>query len=199
MRLVHPNGGSKRYPLAADPSGFSLAEVVMAMAVAGVLMVGIMGTYRVQIRNFHAQEEVAAIQQNLRATLFLMEREIRMAGLDPTGVAGARILAAGSHVFAFSEDVDGDGTIDSNERIAYTLKDTDGDGESDELKRNGKIVAENIIGMRFEYYDENGVTTTAAGDIRSVRVSLLAASPDRSRSLEQASLIFCRNLSLVSL
>jgi prepilin-type N-terminal cleavage/methylation domain-containing protein len=181
-----------------NQAGFSFAEVLMAMAVSGVLMVGIVGTYRVQTRIFHVQEQVASLQQNLRAVLYQMEREIRMTGLDPTGGSGAGIIVASPETIEFTEDFDGDGIIDSNERIEYTLKDTDGDGRPDQLKRSGKIFAEDISGLQFMYFDRDGVAATGLSDIASVRVTVVATSSNNLRSLSQTSLIYCRNLGLNS-
>ncbi|UCF72314.1 MAG: prepilin-type N-terminal cleavage/methylation domain-containing protein, partial [Deltaproteobacteria bacterium] len=59
---------------------FTLAELLVAMVVVGVVMAAIVSTYYSQQKSYVAQEQVAAMQQNLRAAMFYMEREIRMAG-----------------------------------------------------------------------------------------------------------------------
>jgi prepilin-type N-terminal cleavage/methylation domain-containing protein len=63
--------------------GFTLVELIVAMAVS-LLVIGAIGsTFLSQNKSYLAQEEVAAMQQNLRAAMFYMQREIRMAGCNP--------------------------------------------------------------------------------------------------------------------
>jgi type IV pilus assembly protein PilW len=126
------------------------------------------------------QQEIAAMQQNLRAAMFYMQREIRMAGCDPLGTAGAGIIAASDSSINFSEDVwdgsdgsapDGDAD-DSNEDITYSLI-------GDDLKRktgggNYQVVAENIDALNFVYLDTNGSETAVLTDIRSVEITIVA-------------------------
>ncbi|MBN1907686.1 MAG: prepilin-type N-terminal cleavage/methylation domain-containing protein, partial [Deltaproteobacteria bacterium] len=65
-----------------DTPGFTLVELLIAMAIAGVVMAGVYSAYSSQQRSYLAQEQVAAVQQNLRVAMYFMEREIRMAGCD---------------------------------------------------------------------------------------------------------------------
>jgi len=63
--------------------GFTIVELIVAMAVS-LLVIGAIGsTFLSQNKSYLAQEEVAAMQQNLRAAMFYMQREIRMAGCNP--------------------------------------------------------------------------------------------------------------------
>ena len=89
--------------------GFTLVEILVAIAIAGVVMAGIYSAYSSQQRSYIVQEQVAGMQQNLRASMDLMEREIRMAGYDPTGCAGAKIITADIAELQFRIDVNGDG------------------------------------------------------------------------------------------
>ena len=66
------------------PSGFTLIEILVATATASILMAGIYGAYTCQQRIRADQRQVVEMQQNLRATLSLLQTEIRMAGFDPT-------------------------------------------------------------------------------------------------------------------
>ncbi|MFB0521051.1 MAG: PilW family protein, partial [Desulfatiglandales bacterium] len=115
---------------------FTLAELLVAMVVVGVVMAAIVSTYCSQSKSYVAQEQVAAMQQNLRAAMFYMEREIRMAGCDPKRSANAGIETAGPSTIRITMDItndagtgssDGDHS-DTNEDITYTPVDADGDG-----------------------------------------------------------------------
>ena len=52
--------------------GFSLIELLIAMAIVGIVMAAVYSTYYSQQRSYVIQEQVAAMQQNLRAGLGLM-------------------------------------------------------------------------------------------------------------------------------
>ena len=136
-------------------------------------MAGIYSAYYSQQKSYVTQEQVVAMQQNLRAAMYYMEREIRMAGCDPTENAGAEIKTPGANSINFTEDIDEDGTISSNEDITYSLNDNDGDGDND-LVRNTNLIAENIDALDFVYLDANSATTATLANIRSVQITLVA-------------------------
>ena len=162
--------------------GFTLLEVLVATTLTGVVMGGVYSTYYSQQKSYVAQEQVAAMQQNLRAAMFYMEREIRMVGCDPTGLADPGVITATATSVNFTEDLDGDGTLSADENITYSLNDSDADGTVDHLDRNGQMVAENIDALDFVYLDETGNVLDDDGSgnvvasiplIRSIQVSLL--------------------------
>lgn len=165
-----------------NTQGFTMVELLVAMVVSLLAIGAIYSTFLNQFKSYQVQEEVAAMQQNIRAAMFYMQREIRMAGCDPTGLAGAGITAASPTSISFTEDVwdgnpggspDGD-TDDNNEVIMYNLDDSDGDGVVDELDRNNQTVAQNIDALNFVYLDADGNTTTTLDDIRSVEITIVA-------------------------
>jgi type IV pilus assembly protein PilW len=165
--------------------GFTLSELLVALAISGIVMASVYSTYYSQQKSYVAQDQVAIMQQNLRAALYYMEREIRMAGYDPTGTADASIVSAAADSINFTLDLtnnagtgdpDGD-TGDPNENITYSLYDSGGDGD-DDLGRNtgggNQPVAENIDALNFVYLDEDGNVTSTISDIRSVQISIVA-------------------------
>jgi type IV pilus assembly protein PilW len=103
-------------------AGFTLVELMIAVLVFAIAMAGVYGVYSAQMRTHYTQLQVVDMQENLRAALYLMEREIKMAGLDPTGKAGARIRTADPDQLRITMDFtggenngiddDGDGVVD---------------------------------------------------------------------------------------
>lgn len=190
--------------------GFTIVELLVVMAITGIVMAGIYQVYYTQQRSYMVQEQVAAMQQNLRAAMFFMEREIRMAGCDPKGSAGARITSAGANSLSFTMDIrgktaddDSDGyTDDPNETITYGLYDGDSDGDPDDLGRDTgggyQLLAQNISSLTFQYLDSAGAVTASTGNIRSIRVTLVAKSgnPRFSDQRTLTTLIHCRNLGI---
>jgi len=159
--------------------GFTLVELLIAIAIGGVVMAGICSAYYSQQESYITQDQVSAMQQNLRAGLWFMEREIRMASYDPTGTANAGIVTANATSIRFTLDLNADGdTDDSNEDITYALYDSDGDGDSDLARKvgveNNQPVADNVDVLNFVYLDQAGDIATTLPDIRSVQVTLVA-------------------------
>jgi hypothetical protein len=107
--------------------------------------------------------------------MYFMEKEIRMAGCDPTGKAGAAISTASVNTISFAEDGDGDGAVTN---ITYSLSGSD-------LVRNGARIAENIDALNFVYLDggfpptvlnpgKTDVPAANTPNIRSVEVTIVA-------------------------
>src|SRR3989339_1324824 len=70
------------YGFVKSKEGLTLIELMVAMAVAGIVLMAIYSTYRTQSSINRTQTVVLNMQQNIRGGLYLMEREIRMAGYD---------------------------------------------------------------------------------------------------------------------
>jgi len=61
-------------------AGFTLVEVMTAMVILGIVATAAYATFQFQHASFTVQNRVAEAQQNLRSTLEIMSRDIRMAG-----------------------------------------------------------------------------------------------------------------------
>ena len=161
--------------------GFSLVELMIAMAVASIIMGLIYNTYAAQQKSYTAQHLAVEMQQNIRAAVSLMKREIRMAGYDPWASdgddndgdsdvdesdesSGANILSAAGNFIEFSFDNNYSGaTTDPNEHLTYgfTSGDSDLDGIADDgaesLSRidagggTTEVIAYDIQGIAFAY------------------------------------------------
>jgi len=178
--------------------GFSLIELMVAMAIASVLMAGIYTFYHHQLKTHITQQEMVDMQQDARAAMYMMTREIRMAGYDPQN-AGATIRTANVAQMAFDSDIfgpssglsgvptdpdeDPDGSIDTNERFYYALDSGNlvrGSWDADDPSSPADLntVALNIDALNFVYLDNAGDTTSDLEAIRSVQITLVARSGD---------------------
>jgi len=170
-----------------NENGFTLIEILIAMALAGLVMTGVYRVYFQQVAVNNTQTVVRDMQQNIRAAMYYMEREIRMAGLDPSGYAGGGVERAWTGEIRVSADSGGgtpgdpndffDGAIGADEQVTYRLDpDADSDGICDNLAGGslvpcnlrrvagdptqlGEVVAQNIDAVDFAYL---GVDTTDA-------------------------------------
>lgn len=143
--------------------GFSLVELLVAMVIGGIVAAAILGMFVSQNRSYVAQENVTDMQQNIRAGLGFMTREIRMAGYDPSNSGTVVFFPAGTapslSSISFQIDINGDGdALDANEQIRYSLNAA---GTLLRLSSATAVVpqpvAEGIDALAFAYaFDSNG-------------------------------------------
>ena len=140
--------------------GFTLIELLIAMAIGLVVITSISSAFISQRKTYAIQEQIAEMTQSARAAMDMIIREVRMAGYDPTGSAGAGIVSATSNSINFTLDItddagtgppDGD-TGDSNENITYSLYTVDGIQKLGRKSKAGAVnqpVAENIEDLQI--------------------------------------------------
>jgi type IV pilus assembly protein PilW len=164
--------------------GFTLVELLVAMAISSIVLASVAAAYRTQIRTHATQQMVVDMQQNIRGAMYIMQREIRMAGHDPTGLSGASILVADDAVLQFQSDDNEDGDCDdSMEDIRYAMT---ADGALGRQVSGGPLspLAENIDAINFVYLDganppnilATPVPASNLSDIRSVQITIVARS-----------------------
>ena len=156
--------------------GFSLIELLVSMAMVGIVMTAVYSTYKSQQNSYVAQEQVVEMQQNLRAGFYMLGKDMRMAGFNPNkapNVGGfvtqlpdddGGTTTTDSTNIAFTIDRDFDGAIDSDsddEQIAYRL-----DAGNNRLEKflvstdTWITVADNIDVVDFVYLDPSGTDIT---------------------------------------
>jgi type IV pilus assembly protein PilW len=163
--------------------GFTLMELVVSTAISMLILGAIAGTFMTQTKFYNAQEQVNEMQQNARAAMDLIGREIKSAGYKPTGTAIVGVAYSTTEL-RIRADLDADGAINdtSDEHLVYTF-----DNANLQIKRaygvvgaTPEILANNITAFAFNYLDSTGATTTTQADIRQVSLSITArtAKPD---------------------
>lgn len=165
-------------------SGFTLVELLVTVAISGFLLAATYASYSSQQKSHVIQDQLGKIQQNLRAAMLTMTRDIREAGCDPKqkGMAGFEMATAGQ--IRITRDIaghavnpnQGDGYVNAaNEDLIFGFgpavdTDADPDGIPDtaavaDFGRNDvnadglnvfQPIAENIERVEFTYLDEDG-------------------------------------------
>ena len=177
--------------------GFTLVELLITMLLAGLIMAAVYSGYRTTSRVQVNQLSVVDMQQNIRAAMTIIENDLRMAGYDPSGLAGAGFCTATQGAIQFTKDENDNNSVPAcgaggqpNENITLGFAagdDGDGDGVVDDgfasFGRNTgggfQAIAEGVSAVEFNYILDNDISTltpTAAqlNQIVKVQVSLLA-------------------------
>lgn len=182
-----------KHPL-ENSRGFTLVELIVAMAISIVIMAGIYSVYISQTGTAVTQQKIVEMQSNVRWALSYLEKSIRMAGYDPTKMAGTGFVedfptlddpgvSTGASSIAFTMDDDEDGNLDANrdEYIAFRLS----GGQLQRYTNTGGAVdwtpiASNIDALNFIYLGDASPPNVLAipladlTAIRSVQVTVVA-------------------------
>jgi len=63
--------------------GFTLVELLIAMSIAVLVVGSVLVAFQSQRRTHYEQQMIVEMHQNVRAALFMIQRDVRMAGFDP--------------------------------------------------------------------------------------------------------------------
>lgn len=155
--------------------GFTLIELMVAMAVVSILLVGIYATYVTQLRSHITQQLTLEMQQNLRVAMQVMARDIRMAGYDPTKLADAGVTTMLANSLRFTADLDEDGTVTgTDEDVSYAINVNGALGR--DVGSGLQPLAENIDALNFVFLDEDRNSTSNPNDVRSIQVTIVGRS-----------------------
>jgi prepilin-type N-terminal cleavage/methylation domain-containing protein len=78
--------------------GFTLVELMIVVAITALVSTAAFGLYSAQERTYLRQQQLIEMNQDIRAFLYFLEKDIRIAGYDPTRHAtdaGIRTLDSG--------------------------------------------------------------------------------------------------------
>ncbi len=181
------------YAFIVNQHGFTLIELMIAMAISLLVVLGVYEIFTSQQKAYNVQDQVAEMQQNGRVAIDMMTREIRMAGYiaeswdeDPSTDPPTSDVAGESFTGSGTED------IDENSANAITIEaDIDGDDQTNTVRYSlsgGNLVrevwewtgaawgasggeqaiAENITSLNFIYDD------ATRSNIRLIQISVTA-------------------------
>ena len=197
--------------------GFTLIELLITLAVGSLLMGGIYGILIQQRSVYAMHQQMLEMRQNVRMGLDVMANDIRMAGFDPTGNAGAGIVTAEAALIRFTLDRNGSGTIGDAafEDVAYRARSGSLRIQSVREKASGfQAVVDTIQRLRFCYLLHGNdpqapcvpeVPAEQLQNIRAVRLTLIARASRRDpqyaenggyRTLERVAVVQLRNVAL---
>jgi len=174
------------------PAGYSLVDLLVALAVGGGLMASTLTLLHLGLRAWVWGAARVEAQQSARYAVERMAGELREAGYDPTVAGIAPVVVAEPARVAFQRDFNGNGVVDATrERVTYLLR----PGETI-LRRDAgggaQPVVEHVRAFRLTYIDRTGAETTDPVTVTAVRIRLEVGEPGSAVVVEtQATL---RNL-----
>lgn len=168
--------------------GFTLLELMIAMAVASILSLAMYAFQHSQTRLSVTQETLAKMQQNARAAMTFMVNEIRVAGCDTSGELFERdpaITAASANSITVTMDLNNNESLaDPGENITYFQTAQGNIARRDNNAGQTYDVAEDFDALNFVYYDadDNRIATadltSNLENIHAVLVTVVARSGD---------------------
>jgi len=142
--------------------GLTLIELLIALTVSAFVMAGLYRTVIGQQKSYTVQEQVVDAQQNVRAAVDRMTREIRMAGYRKDLLATA--VTPGNNVNHVGKSDDQITVVIANKAITYSLQWDDADPDKPVLVRSenggdGEVLADNVENLQIKYTLRDGTVT----------------------------------------
>jgi type IV pilus assembly protein PilW len=151
--------------------GLTLVELLIAIAIFGIIIGSIFSFFIAQRKYLSVQEQISGATQNARAAMDMLSGELSMAGYNPAGAVFAGIPYNASQLQILA-DLNGNGVLtDPNENIVYSYNSID-----KSIRRNtggsDQPLAENMESFSFQYLDAEGNPTTVTANIRQIELSI---------------------------
>jgi type II secretory pathway pseudopilin PulG len=197
----------------------TLAELLVALAVASIVSIAIYGTFNFFQRQTSCLEQKLGAQQNARAAVELMQKELLLTGyrVPSTAEPVEDDYTQNKITFRYMDPIDGTPLVITYELVGDVLKKERctvaavGTWAADSCTSTTGLqtVIENVEDFRLDYFNKSGVSVDSdvsldESDIRFVRVSVTAQSEgicintQRRASAKVVSEVRLRNLEVDS-
>jgi type IV pilus assembly protein PilW len=195
-----------------NKKGFTAIELLVSLAILSMTLGSIYSLYMSFIRTCTKEGVKINVQQGVRSSLDMMIRDIRLAGLDPTGTDDFGIVAVTPQRIQFTADRDMDGELDDADAtdgiddpdMEFMAYEYDGNStlKMSLYKADGSLeisdtMVENVSDLSFAYFNSEANTTSVVDDIRTVEIRMTIQKPsgrDDQVSRTLIKRVKCRNL-----
>jgi type II secretory pathway component PulJ len=178
MLKVHKNedGGTGKFRGTASMSaGLTLVELIVVMILSLILVGSAFTAYLAHSKTSGEQGRVVALQQDLRAVMDMIERDVKNSGCRDPRLAGTANIqpigasSSGLNSLAMNMDLNLDGaTTAQNEQVRYVLN-----GNTLNRIDQGVTVAllNNVTSFGIIYRNANNAVITPAGTLTQAQAS----------------------------
>jgi len=178
--------------------GLTLIELMIAMVIGLIVTAAVIGLFVSVFASTNANLNEIRLNQELRAVMSLMTRDIRRTGYNGTSATNSTVnpfsseaspasandtkLAIAGSTVNFSYDADGDGVLDNGEVFGYRLSGTEvqfcqSAGTTFATCAWSALTDSSIVGVTALSFIENTVVenagTTAETDVRQITIVLI--------------------------
>ena len=193
--------------------GFTLVEMLVALAVASIVLAVIFGVYAGLMRSYTTQNVAAEVQQAVRAGIDYMAEDIMMAGFNPRAGSFIAFEEAGSTRIRvrFDRNSDLEEVTPDFQDIAYEYN--AGDNRVDQTEAGStQAYIDNVTDLTFIYRNAAGEdlindlgkpdplsSDLDRAEIRTVEISITVQEPaGRGKMVNRtyATRVGCRNMGL---
>lgn len=150
-------------------AGFTLAELLVALAVAGILLAAVAVAFNASLTNYRQNEAVFESINKARQALFRITTQVRTGLVDPA-VAGedrCKVLCADGSEVTYR--------YDSTDKKLYLY---------DHSTETEYVLCSNITAMTFVK-----TLTDGGADVESVQISITVASGNIERTISAAAVV----------
>ncbi len=145
-------------------SGFTLTEVMVALALGTIIMVGLLSTYILSVKGFKAMADYTVIHAEGRHALDLFASDVRVA----TGITSTTTTNV---VLNLPTAFDSSGVATGSNSITHTFQNswwtrTDGNAGTT------KILSRDVTNLTFSMYDSRGSNTATAASAYEIQAKL---------------------------
>ena len=177
-----------------DQRGFTLTELLVVCALVGLVMAGVVALLMSGNQAYVSGINTVDAQQAARMGLARMVTDLREAGYCPTKSPTATACPWASNPDAFTTatataftaqyDWDSDGLIDAGtvtdvrtslargEQVGYRLTGTNLERMELGVMPSWTTMVSGVQSLSFQYFDQNGATTTSATSVRAVLITM---------------------------
>lgn len=180
----------KNKTVLASSRGFTLVELMVSMAIAVIVLAALAQMFIQYNRLYTLENARATLQQEMRAAMDVMIRDIRMGAADPTNSQDFEIKTSQAIRFRFSADMNGNGTLDSgaaaatdgcemisyrysvaNNKVDYICDENMTSQYTEPLIGNTEI---QVTALTFDYLDNQNQVETIDSEISGVVITMVA-------------------------
>jgi Tfp pilus assembly protein PilW len=151
-------------------SAFTIAELLLALAITGLLLAAVAVAFNASIINYGENEDIFKTINKARQALFRMTTQIRTGMVDPNDDSSedrCKLLCADGSEITYR--------YESSNSTLYL---------HDHGTATDYVLCDNIAAMTFKK-DNN----TPTGDVKSVQISITVTSGDVQRTLSAAAVV----------